>query len=231
MRARHLLRWGCVPALLVLLTLFVTPGGASAHERRDLAGGKYQVVVGFLNEPAVENQMNGIDLTVTDMSQKDASGKGTPVDGLDKTLKAEVIVGGGSAIKAIPLATRFGMPGKYAGYFMPTQAGAYTFHIFGTINGTPIDERFESGPGRFNDVDPLASLQFPKQVTVPSDLQAQLDAAKSTASSARLFGIIGLVVGVLGLATAGVALSRRPASRAPVTSDELRDQPRDQSRV
>lgn len=201
-----------IPAALLALALFLVPAGASAHDRRDLAGGKYQAVVGFLTEPAIQNQMNGIDLTITDMSQKDASGKGTPVEGLEKTLKVEIAFGGG-AKKEIPLAARFGAPGKYAGYFMPTEAGSYTFRIFGSINDAKIDERFESGPGRFNDVEPLSSVQFPNQVAVPANLQQQLDSAKSGANTARTFGIAGLVVGILGLGAAGLALTRRPARR------------------
>ena len=40
------------------------PGEASAHGRRDLLNGKYQLVFGFLTEPAFTGQRNGIDLTV-----------------------------------------------------------------------------------------------------------------------------------------------------------------------
>lgn len=48
--------------------------------------------------------------------------------------------------------------------------------------------------------------------TAPADLQAQLDAAKSTANTARLIVIAGVVVGVVGLAVGGLALLRRPAT-------------------
>jgi hypothetical protein len=203
--------------------LFLMPDGASAHERRDLLGGTYQVIVGFLSEPAIENQLNGIDLTVTDMSQKDAVGRGTPIEGLEKTLKAEVIVGGDAATRAMPLVARFGMPGKYAGYFMPTQAGQYTFHIFGSINGQGIDERFESGPGRFNDVQPLSDLQFPHTVVVPANLQSQLDAAKSAANTARIFAIAGLIIGILGIGAAGFALARISTHPLPAVRDGVRE--------
>lgn len=58
----------CALALGLLLAGTIAPGTASAHERRDLAGGKYQAVVGFLVEPAYEGEPNGLDLTVRDMS-------------------------------------------------------------------------------------------------------------------------------------------------------------------
>src|SRR4051812_45093578 len=118
--------WRTLVALALALGLcaVLAPSGTSAHETRDLAGGKYQAVVGFLNEPAYNNQLNGLDLTVTDQTQKDAQGNGKPVEGLEKTLKAEVLFGGG---KTMPLTiqTRFRMPGKYAAYFEPTAAGTY----------------------------------------------------------------------------------------------------------
>lgn len=197
---------------LVAMLVVLTPGGASAHERRDLTGGKYQFVVGFLNEPALQNQPNSLDLTVTDMTQKDAAGKGAPVEGLEKTLKAEVLVPSG-AKKDLTVVTRFGMPGKYAGYFVPTQPGQFMFHIFGTIGDQKVDEMFQSGPGRFSDVDELTAQQFPNKIVVPTDLQAQLTAAKNDATGARTFGIAGLVVGVLGLAAGGAALATRGSRR------------------
>lgn len=204
-----------VGALLMVLGLMIaiTPQGASAHERRDLIGGKYQAVVGFLNEPAYEGQVNGMSLAVTSKTEKNADGSAKAIEGLDKTLKAQVLADGKTL--DLPLTAVFGKPGSYAAYFEPTKAGQYVFRFYGDINGEKLDERFESGPGRFNDVQSLAPLQFPSQVaTAPADLQAQLDAAKSAADSARLIAIVGVVVGVLGLAVAAVALLRRPAAPA-----------------
>jgi hypothetical protein len=45
--------------------------------------------VGFLNEPAFAGQLNGIDLRASIPSENDK-----PVEGLEQTVKAEVIVGG-----------------------------------------------------------------------------------------------------------------------------------------
>jgi hypothetical protein len=196
--------------LLVFGTL--APHSASAHERRDLVGGKYQAVVGFLTEPAYEDQVNGLDFAVTSKTEKNADGTAKPIEGLEKTLKAQVIVGGGKTLD-LTLQTRFGMPGKYAAYFVPTTPGQYIFRVYGTINGEQLDERFESGPGRFNDIQALAPLQFPEAAAeVPADLQARLDAAESAANNARIFGLAGIVVGLIGLGLGAAALFRRPAS-------------------
>ena len=185
----------------VLAVSLALPAVASAHEQRDV--GPYHLVVGFLNEPSILDQMNGIDLTVTTTADK------KPVDGLDKTLKAEVIVGGNAKSMPVPLAARFGMPGKYAGYFIPTLAGSYTFHFTGTIDGDQVDQRFESGPNTFDDVQPATSLEFPYKLGDPVALQSHLAAAQAAANQGRILGIAGVVLGVLGVVVGALGLSRR----------------------
>lgn len=200
--------------LALALVLVAAPQSASAHESRDLAGGKYKAVVGFLTEPAYQGQMNGLDFTVTSKTEKTDDGKDKPIEGLEKTLKAQVLADGKTL--DLQLRSRFGIPGKYAAYFQPAAAGQYRFHVYGEINGEKIDETFESGPGRFNDMEPIAPLQFPNAVAgTPTDLQAQLDAAKSAANTARVVGIGGVVLGFLGLLVGGAAFLRRPSATAP----------------
>jgi hypothetical protein len=180
-------------AVLALSLLF--PAGVSAHERRDV--GNYQLVVGWLTEPAIGNQLNGIDLAVTSKSDN------KPVEGVERTLKAEVIVGGNARSMPISLQARFNMPGRYAGYFEPTAPGAYIFHFSGTINGEAVDQRFESGPGRFDDVQPLTPLQFPNKTPDPAELRAEAD-------QARQLAIVGIALGAAGLALG--LWRRRPAA-------------------
>ena len=200
----------CAAIIGLMVIGTIAPETASAHERRDLIGGKYQAVVGFLTEPAYEDQINGLDFTVTSKTEKLADGTtAKPIEGLEKTIKAQVIKDGKTL--DLTVESRFNMPGKYAAYFEPTVAGAYAFRVYGTINGEQFDERFESGPGRFSDIQ--TPLQFPvAQPEVPADLPAQLDSAESAASTARIIGIVGIVVGLLGLGVGAVALMRRPSS-------------------
>lgn len=202
----------CAAIIGLLVIGTIAPETASAHERRDLIGGKYQAVVGFLTEPAYQNQINGLDFTVTSKTEKLADGTtAKPIEGLEKTIKAQVIKDGKTL--DLTVQSRFNMPGKYAAYFQPTSAGAYVFRVYGDINGEQFDERFESGPGRFSDIQ--APLQFPAaQAEVPADLQARLDAADSAASTARTIGIIGIVVGLLGLGVGAASFLRRPATPA-----------------
>jgi hypothetical protein len=151
-------------AVLVLATV-AAPGSASAHERRTVAG-KYVFVVGFLTEPAYVEEANGVDIVVTT-----AQGN-KPVEGLEKTLKVEVSAGGTS--KSFDVHVVFNRDGAYKAEFIPTRTGTYAFRFIGTVEGTPVDERFESGPGRFDDVVSKAPAQFPAAVPSNAELAAQL---------------------------------------------------------
>ncbi len=195
---------------LCLLAAFVTAlsagGVASAHEHREV--GKYEFIVGFQNEPALVNQPNGISLRVVDTSaQTEDEPEGKPVEGLEKTLKAEVIQGNDTM--SVPLRAAFGEPGTYLGDFIPTKEGDYIFHFTGTINGEAIDERFESGPDRFSSVEGITELQFPEKQPSMTELQSSLADARDTASQARMIGYVGLGVGTLGLLAALAALANR----------------------
>src|SRR5437763_2339443 len=130
---------------------FTSP--AAAHERR--AVGPYTFVVGWIAEPAVVGQSNGLDLTVTETVG------GKPVGGLEKTLKAQVITGGGAKIRALELVPDGDQPGHYTSGFIPTRVGDYAFHISGTAGTTTVDEKFEPGPNRFDTVTDIVALEFP----------------------------------------------------------------------
>ena len=188
--------------LAVLLALILAAAGtgvALAHDSR--AVGKYKFVVGFLNEPALLNEPNALDFRVT------VSDTAKAVEGLDKTVKAEIIFGGSTM--PLALSARFGQPGAYDAFFIPTRAGTYIFHFTGQIEGTNIDEKFESGPGRFNDVADTSTMQFPVKVPAPADMIAQLKSAQDAAASAQTLAYIGIAVGVVGLLVGGLGFMRR----------------------
>ena len=206
-------------ALIGLAPIFTPEAGA--HERRTVAG-TYTFVVGFITEPVFLEEPNGIDLRITNAQTNE------PIEGVEKTLKADIIVGGQT--KTVDLRARFGQRGAYTADVIPTRGGTWTFRFYGDIEGTRIDERFESGPGRFNEPQPKSDIQFPvKQPTVgelveqvqrtgqPSeaaaqqsggaaDVQRALDRADSARTMAMIFGGTGVLVGLIGLGVALVAL-------------------------
>jgi len=161
---------------------------AAAHETRMV--GPYTFVVGWVNEPAVVGQSNGLDLTVTETDGDKA------VEGLEKTLTAEVITGGGAKTRSLELEADSDMPGHYTSGFVPTRVGDYTFHIHGMAGTTKIDEKFESGPNRFDPVTDIVGLEFPDQVPSNGDLAQQLADANTKLTIAIAIAALALVVSI-----------------------------------
>jgi hypothetical protein len=192
---------------------------ASAHEVRTV--GAYRFTVGFGNEPAYLGQENFVQFFL-------ATTSGKPVTNPTNSLKLDVEVG--NQKKALALEPSFdpdtglGTPGEYDAFFFPTTIGKYTFHFHGSIHGQKIDQSFTSGPESFSEVESPASVEFPAKVPTTSDIAGLLNRAlprfdrqlaeersslESKIDSARLFGIIGIAVGAVGLAAAGAALALR----------------------
>jgi hypothetical protein len=182
---------GLATLALVASSFALTSNVALGHERR--AVGPYTFVVGWINEPAYVNLLNSLDLTVTETSG------GKAVEGLEKTLKADLIFGS-TTPQPLVIAARFGMPGHYSGYVMPTKVGDYTFHITGTVGTTNIDEKFESGPGRFGAIEPTDSLQYPAKLVSNSDLAARLDQLQTVVIAGIVLGGIALLASAASLA-------------------------------
>ena len=190
-----------VPLLLILiLTLVVMPQAVLAHEQRDVSS--YHFEVGFFVEPAIEGQMNGIDLRVTDATNQ------KPVTGLETTLQAEVtcVSSSSSQTFSIQPVDSDGDPGHYNNGFIPTMPGQYKFRFFGNINGMPVDQTFSSGPNTFSDVLEATSVEFPLKLASQRELdsvaraaQADVQQAQSTASTANVLSIIGIVMGAIGI--------------------------------
>ena len=188
-------------SLVVVVAISLAGSRASAHESRVIGDGRYQVVVGFLDEPAFVGEKNGLSLRVstlpapgeaTPVPAEGEAAANAPVEGLETTLQAEVIYG--AQRLTLPLDTVWDSPGAYASYFFPMAEGDYSFHISGTIEGVAVDETFTSSPDGFDSVAPR--LEFPTTTAQVS---------KDTAGIPALPGLLALA----GLAAGGVVYARR----------------------
>lgn len=190
-------------AMIAAVSLAVMSIGATlAHEQREV--GEYTLTVGFIAEPVYVGSKSGLELMVTTTTDEQ------PIEGLE-TLAATVTQGG--ATRDLVLSPRFGQPGWYQSYFIPTIAGAYSFHVTGDINGTDVNETFSTGPDTFGEPQSLAAaqfpVQFPGQAELVDDAQRGADAAGQV-TIAMILGGLGLVA---GLAALGLSLgARRRAS-------------------
>lgn len=216
-----------VAGLMVATVFALAPAMASAHEHRDVAGGKYSMVVGFLDEPAFTTVKNGLDLRVsattggTPTPTSDEEVEGTPVEGLEKTLKAEVIYG--DQKMDLTLEPAFGAPGAYEAWFFPMAAGDYSFHIYGDIEGTAIDETFTSSPEGFSSVIDRAQYEFPKASgsTSTGNAIGSVTTGGGADGAGMLIGgmLLAVIAGASGLLVVQRALSaRRQTSRRPAVA-------------
>jgi hypothetical protein len=197
---------GAALTVLVIGLAVAVPARALAHESRDV--GKYQLVVGFLVEPAYEGQKNGLDLRVRGSFAPGATDTPTPVTGLEKTLQVEVsFVGNNKKVtKPVRAISASSDPGHYTADVLPTQPGQYAFRIFGTIEGTNVNETFTSGD-KFGNVEKVDDISFPDAVPevrsvqgTATDAQITAEDAARAATQARALAVAAIAIGVIGLA-------------------------------
>lgn len=203
MKASALFR---LPAALLAATLLtlLTAGTAGAHGHEHV--GPYELVIGFRVEPAVQGEVNGLDLRVTNHETEE------PVLGLEETLQAEISFGG--ATMPLTLRPRFGQDGAYTADVLPTEAGDYTFRIFGSIEGTPVDLSMTSSPDTFSSVATKAAISFPAPEATAAELAAATAAAQQQARIALTVGVAGALLGLAGLGVALASLRGRRQGEA-----------------
>jgi len=199
----------CWLVAVTLTVLGFTARPVLAHERREV--GPYQVVVGFLTEPAFEGLKNGVDLRVLDRETQQ------PVEGLERTLQVELTYVPSGAAKVLRLRSLYREPGRYTADLIPTAPGHYRFRFFGSMAETAVNETFDSraGGGQFDDVESSADLQFPERQPAMREMQSAVRGTQQTAQQAQdaalaaqagltsiqTFAIVGAVLGALGLVT------------------------------
>jgi hypothetical protein len=177
--------------MLFILAFLWPTAVVSAHGSAQV--GDYRVEIGFQNEPALQDEPNGLDLRVTN------SKTGNPVTGLENSLQAEVIFGASKKLLKIEPVEE--QAGAYTAFIIPTQVGDYTWHIFGTIENTPVDLSITSSPTTFASVEPKSDVSFPKREPSMAELQSELQRARVTAITGVVVGAIGLLLAIVAFAT------------------------------
>jgi hypothetical protein len=153
--------------------------------------GDYELVIGFHNEPAYQGEPNGLDLFVTNLTTEER------VNGLEETLQVEITYG--ASTRELEIEPQFVEEGAYTAYVVPTEAGDYTWHIFGDIEGTAVDVSMTSSPDTFSSVEPISSVAFP---ATAADGSGGTQTALIVAVLGAVLGLVGLIFGILGYQTA-----------------------------
>jgi hypothetical protein len=168
-------------ALALAFVALAAPMTSFAHESRTV-GTDYEFVVGFIEEPAIQNDTNGLWLSVKKGEE--------PVTGLADTLKAEIMYS--DQTREATLTPAFGEDGVYTSVFIPTEPGDYTFRIFGKIGNQDVDETFTSSPEGFDSVAARADYEFPTNANGSTSSTLAFPAAIGGAVLAA--GAIGVIV-------------------------------------
>jgi hypothetical protein len=206
-----------------LVMIGATP--ASAHVEKTI--GPVDLEIGFGTEPAYVGEPNSVQVILSE--------HGSPVVDLGDSLKVQVSFGGQQT--TLPLEPNFevggdGQPGDYRAWFIPSQAGPYTFKLSGSVHGTKLNLSVTSGPTTFNEVTYPAEAMFPA-VDAPTtqELSTRIEqdsarltaattdtaSAKSAADDAKTVAIVGVIVGLIGIAIAIWALVRARRSTVRVS--------------
>lgn len=207
-----------------MIFLFLIPSFAGiAHAHTVDAVGNYRVEIGWMNEPVVSGETNGIEFYANPLipcsdiaeplkcaeSQEFQNG----IPGLKDTVKMKLIYKDHSI--TLPFSPDHNIPGKYYAFVNPTVSGFYQANILGTIEQTPISlsmhppKVFERSHIEFPEPSDLTITQIIDSQTALiadiNDLKESVNKIENTESEISV-GYVGISVGVLGIIIAIVAL-------------------------
>ena len=157
---------------------------AYAHE--SITIGDYVVEVGWLSEPPIVGQQNGIVVNVSTSDEQ-------PVEDVS-SLTVTISYGGQNKTLTLqPLGED--TPGQFVAPILPTVAGEYSVIFGGTLGDTAADTETH-----VEEVQPADTLQFPSLTAEKSDSAGMMN---WLIYLSLLVGVIALIVGVMALRKTG----------------------------
>ena len=133
----------------LLLSLLLIPSFAGiAYGHTVDAVGEYRVEIGWMNEPVMSGDTNGLELYISPLvdcpdisiplecanSQEFQNG----IEGLRKLLKIQFVYDQTQTI-TLPLVDDHNIPGKYYAFITPTVSGYFQANLIGKILDTPVN--------------------------------------------------------------------------------------------
>ena len=147
--------------VLMLATIFLV-GVTPAFAHSNITVDKYNIEVGWKDEPPLVGQQNAITFEFTiDEGNGVSSGVVNAFKDLTATVKS------GSVSKQLDILSGE-KTGQYYAIIIPTQTGTLTIDLSGTLNGIPVNKQVE-----IEDVANINAIAFP-----PTDSSGSSDLAK-----------------------------------------------------
>lgn len=214
-------------AAAAALLLPLAAPGAAAHTVDSVGG--YRLEIGWMNEPVVSGETNGIEIYVSPLGPcpegynsiecAEEHGFAGGIAGLEDDLRLQLVYRGERI--TLPFAADHDVPGKYYAFVNPTVAGFYQANLLGDIQGTPVS--LSMHPPK---VDEREYIEFPEPADLTvrqiidghtalmeevGSLRAELGEARQAPAGPEAYA--GAALGAAGLAAAAAALvtSRRRA--------------------
>ena len=178
--------------------------------------GEYRLEIGWMNEPVVSGETNGIELLASPLEPgidlKNQVFK-NGIEGLEKSLKMQLVFEDHKII--LPFKADHDIPGKYYAYVNPTVAGYYQANILGTIEETNVS--ISMHPPK---VDEREYIEFPETTDLTlnqlidghtaivgevNDLKESVSNLEKS-NSQMIIGNAGIAIAIAAVVIASIAL-------------------------
>ncbi|MBA4451625.1 MAG: hypothetical protein H2B00_03075 [Nitrosopumilaceae archaeon] len=203
----------------LIVLLLIIPGffGVAFAHTVDSVG-EYRLEIGWMNEPVVSGETNGIELFVSPLEPElplEEQEFKNGIAGLHKFLKMQLILKDEKI--TLPLSPDHNIPGKYYAYVNPTVAGFYQANILGNIGNTTVS--LSMHPPK---VDERGYIEFPESSDLTLNqlidghtaVVGEVNDLKETVSkleqldSGNEISYAGIGLGIIAIIIAGISLAR-----------------------
>ena len=201
---------------LFLFSILIIPGFGIAFGHTIDSVDNYRLEIGWMNEPIVSGETNGIELFVSplepDLDLKNQIFQ-NGVPGLEKSLKVQLVFQDHKI--TLPLEADHNIPGKYYAFVNPTISGYYQANILGTIGESAVS--LSMHPPK---VDERSYIEFPEssdltlnqlidghtavvgEVNSLKELVSELEKSNMQLS----LGFAGIIIGIIAIVISVFAL-------------------------